>query len=65
MQQSKFKDLPVPAYFTYEGAHYQKMTATKVREFGTTNERIIRANPTVVYYGQDLNDFISVVNESN
>jgi len=49
MQLIKFKELPVPTYFTYENIHYQKMTKTKVREFGTTTKRVIRSDPKVTY----------------
>jgi hypothetical protein len=50
MTETNFKDLPIPAYFTYENLHYQKMSKTKVREFGTSNERKIKNNPIVVYW---------------
>lgn len=64
MIEISFKDLPVPAYFTYGNIHYQKISKAKVREFGTSNERIMRSNPTVTYWGQDVNDFVSVINEN-
>lgn len=65
MTETNFKELPVPSYFTYENIHYQKIAKTKVREFGTFTERIIRSNPQVTYWGQDINEMLAEVNESN
>lgn len=56
MTEINFKDLPIPAYFTYKDIHYQKLSKAKVREFGTSIERIMRSNPVVTYWGQDIND---------
>ena len=65
MQQTNFKELPIPAYFTWEGTHYQKLSTSKVRKFGTSIEKIIRSNPMVTYWGQDINDIVSGVNNGN
>ena len=65
MTEINFKDLPIPAYFTWDGTHYQKMSKTKVREFGTLTEKIIRSNPMVTYWGQDINDIVNGVNNGN
>lgn len=73
MTEINFKDLSIPApfgsklalqaaYFTWDGTHYQKMSKTKVRKFGTSIERIIRSNPVVTYWGQDINALLSGMN---
>lgn len=53
-----FKDLPIPAYFQMENKVYQKISKTKIREFGGESDTIMRKNPEVIYFGQDINDVI-------
>ena len=65
MQQIKFKELPIPAYFTFKEVHYVKLTATKVRSFGKNTEEVIRSNPLVTYWGQDMMAFVNAVNKEN
>lgn len=50
MIESKFKDLPVPAYFAWENTYYTKIARSKIRR---------------VWNGQDLSEFYKIVNESN
>ena len=65
MQQTNFKELPIPAYFTFNSIHYVKLTATKVRQFGIDTEKVIRSNPLVTYWGQDMGAFVNAVNKEN
>ena len=65
MIETNFKDLPVPAYFTWEGIHYQKLSKSKVREYGLDKKKIIRSNPLVTYWGQDINSILIGVNKKD
>ena len=66
MTEINFKDLPIFAYFKGESTYYAKIAKTKVRRIYDSQTQIIRSNPIVTYYGQDLGEFyLKISNESN
>lgn len=64
MTEINFKDIPIPAYFKWESTYYAKIAKTKVRRIYDSQTQIIRSNPIVTYYGQDLGEFYLKITES-
>ena len=63
MKLKQFKDVPVHGYFSLTGDNqvYVKMSAGKIRTFGGNKDvRFARRTAEVQYYGQDINDVLSV-----
>ena len=54
----KFKELPIPAFFLMDEKIYCKLSATKIRSYGESKTKILRKNPDVTYYGQDMSDVL-------
>lgn len=66
MTEINFKDLPISAYFKWESTYYAKIANSKVRRIYDSQTQIIRSNPIVTYYGQNLGEFyLKISNESN
>ena len=57
-QPKMFKDLEVCSYFIWENKIWQKMTKTKIREFGGETDFTLRKNVQVWFLGLDISDFL-------